>query len=136
MNDLENTPENSPQGDSQDNPRARIQSILEANPIVLFMKGEPAQPMCGFSAATVGVLDSLVSDYATVNVLDDESIREGIKEYGNWPTIPQLYIRGELVGGSDVVSEMFNNGQLHELLGLEEPDRTPPEIAAAYNVSR
>lgn len=120
MNDPANSPGNSP--------HAHIQAILEAHPVVLFMKGDPAQPMCGFSATTVGVLDSLISDYATVNVLEDDAIRQGIKEYGNWPTIPQLYIRGELVGGSDVVSEMFNNGQLHELLGLPAPDRTPPEI--------
>jgi len=121
-------PENRLQDNSQDDPRTRIEAILGAHPVVLFMKGEPAQPMCGFSAATVGVLNSLVSEYETVNVLEDEPIRQGIKEYGNWPTIPQLYIRGELVGGSDVVSEMFNNGQLHELLGLPAPDRTPPEI--------
>jgi monothiol glutaredoxin len=84
--------------------------------------------MCGFSARTVAALDSVWPDYAAVNVLEDEEIREGIKAYGNWPTIPQLYIDGELVGGCDIVVGMLNSGELHQVLGLEAPDRTPPEI--------
>jgi monothiol glutaredoxin len=84
--------------------------------------------MCGFSARTVAALDSLLPDYLTVNVLDDPEVRDGIKVYGNWPTIPQLYIDGELVGGCDIVLNMFNSGELHQTLGLDAPDRTPPEV--------
>ncbi len=112
-----------------DRARKTIEDLIENNRVVLFMKGNPRMPQCGFSANTAGILDSLIDDYATFNVLEDEEVREGIKEYGNWPTIPQLYIDKELVGGSDIVTQMFNAGELHQLLGLEAPDRTPPEIA-------
>jgi monothiol glutaredoxin len=108
--------------------RERIQSLVANNRVMLFMKGTPQQPMCGFSARTISALDSIMDDYATFNVLDDAEIREGIKAYGNWPTIPQLYIDGELVGGCDIVLGMFNSGELHGALGMEQPDRTPPEI--------
>ncbi len=111
-----------------DRARKTIEDLIENNRVVLFMKGNPRMPQCGFSANTAGILDSLIDDYATFNVLEDEEVREGIKEYGNWPTIPQLYIDKELVGGSDIVTQMFNAGELHQLLGLEAPDRTPPEI--------
>jgi len=94
----------------------------------LFMKGTPQQPMCGFSARTVAALDSLLPDYASFNVLEDEQVREGIKAYGNWPTIPQLYINGELVGGCDIIISMLNSGELHQQLGLAAPDRSPPQI--------
>ncbi len=109
--------------------RERIEQQVNSARIVLYMKGSPRQPMCGFSAKTAGILDSLLDDYVTVDVLQDEAIREGIKEYGQWPTIPQLYIDGELVGGCDIVTGMFNSGELHELLGVAKPDRTPPEIS-------
>lgn len=108
--------------------KSKIENYLQGNKVVLFMKGNPQQPMCGFSAKTVAALDSVVSDYTSVNVLDDPDIREGIKVYGNWPTIPQLYIDGELVGGCDIILNMLNTGELHECLGLEAPDRTPPEV--------
>lgn len=108
--------------------RARIDSLLQANRVVLFMKGEPRAPQCGFSAKAVGALGTLGVDYAHVNVLADPEIREGIKRYGDWPTIPQLYIDGELVGGSDIVEQMANSGELHRVLGVEPPDRTPPAI--------
>lgn len=108
--------------------RARIDSLLQANRIVLFMKGEPRAPQCGFSSKAVGALDALGTDYAHVNVLADPEIREGIKAYGDWPTIPQLYIDGELVGGSDIVEQMAHSGELHAALGLPAPDRTPPSI--------
>jgi monothiol glutaredoxin len=108
--------------------KSTIEEYLQGDRVVLFMKGTRQQPMCGFSARTVAALDSLLPDYATVNVLDDEDIREGIKAYGNWPTIPQLYIEGELVGGCDIVLNMVNTGELHEQLGLAAPDRSPPEI--------
>jgi len=107
---------------------ARIEALLSANPVVLFMKGTRAAPRCGFSAAAVGVLDELLPDYQTVDVLEDAEIRDGIKAYGNWPTIPQLYVKGELVGGSDIVQSMYTSGELQELFGLPKPDRTPPQI--------
>jgi monothiol glutaredoxin len=108
--------------------RARIDSLLQSNRVVLFMKGDPSMPQCGFSAKAVGVLNGLGIDYAHVNVLADPEIREGIKAYGDWPTIPQLYIDGELVGGSDIVVQMANSGELHGVLGVQPPDRTPPSI--------
>ena len=111
-----------------DSTREKIESILQQDRVVLYMKGHPRQPMCGFSAKTAGMLDSLLDEYVSVDVLQDEEVREGIKEYGQWPTIPQLYIDGELVGGCDIVTGMFNTGELHEMLGLQKPDRTPPEI--------
>lgn len=108
--------------------RARIESLLGAHRVVLFMKGEPAAPQCGFSAKAVGALGSLGIDFAHVDVLGDPEIREGIKAYGQWPTIPQLYIGGELVGGSDIIEQMANSGELATALGLPAPDRTPPRI--------
>lgn len=108
--------------------RQRIHTLLSAHPVVLFMKGSAAAPRCGFSAKAAGILDSLVSEYHTVDVLADPEIREGIKIYGHWPTIPQLYVRGELVGGSDIIETMLNSGELHTLLGAQAPDRTPPVL--------
>ena len=108
--------------------RARIETLLRDNPVVLFMKGSPQAPQCGFSAAASGVLNELLPQYATVNVLEDAEMREGIKAYGNWPTIPQLYVKGELVGGADIVQAMYNSGELQALFGLPQPDRTPPQI--------
>ncbi|HEX2083883.1 MAG TPA: Grx4 family monothiol glutaredoxin [Xanthomonadaceae bacterium] len=108
--------------------RDRIESLLRAHRVVLFMKGEPSAPQCGFSAKATGILADLGVDYAHVDVLADPEIREGIKLYGDWPTIPQLYIGGELVGGSDIVEQMANSGELHAALGLPPPDRTPPRI--------
>jgi monothiol glutaredoxin len=108
--------------------RTRIESLLQSNRVVLFMKGQPEMPQCGFSAKAVGALSALGVDYAHVNVLADQEIREGIKAYGDWPTIPQLYIDGELVGGSDIIEQMTNSGELAGLLGLQAPDRTPPAI--------
>lgn len=107
---------------------SRIDTLLREHPVVLFMKGTRAAPRCGFSAATVGVLDELLADYASVDVLEDAAIREGIKVYGNWPTIPQLYVNGELIGGADIVQSMYTSGQLQALFGLPKPDRTPPVI--------
>jgi monothiol glutaredoxin len=108
--------------------RSRIESILNANRVVLFMKGQPAMPQCGFSAKAVGALQDLGVDFAHVNVLADPEIREGIKAYGEWPTIPQLYIEGELVGGSDIILQMAGSGELSSVLGLAAPDRTAPTI--------
>lgn len=108
--------------------RDRIQSMLDAHRVVLFMKGDRRQPMCGFSAAAVTALDDVLDTYHTVNVLEDAEIREGIKAFGDWPTIPQLYVGGELVGGSDIVRQMYASGELHGLFGAVAPDRTPPQI--------
>ena len=108
--------------------RQRIDALLQSNRIVLFMKGEPSAPQCGFSAKASGILNDLGVDYATVDVLSDADIREGIKAYGDWPTIPQLYIGGDLVGGSDIIEQMANSGELHAALGLPAPDRTPPVV--------
>ncbi|WP_315386750.1 Grx4 family monothiol glutaredoxin [uncultured Stenotrophomonas sp.] len=108
--------------------RSRIESILTANRVVLFMKGQPTMPQCGFSAKAVGALQDLGVEFAHVNVLADAEIREGIKAYGDWPTIPQLYIEGELVGGSDIILQMASSGELSSVLGLAAPDRTPPRI--------
>ena len=94
--------------------RSRIESILNANRVVLFMKGQPSMPQCGFSAKAVGALQDLGVEFAHVNVLADQEIREGIKAYSNWPTIPQLYIKGEFVGGCDIVREMFQAGELQK----------------------
>jgi len=109
--------------------QTRIETLLSQNTVVLFMKGSPQAPNCGFSAKAVGILDGLVDSYVHVDVLQDAEIREGIKRYGSWPTIPQLYIRGELVGGSDIIEQLLNSGELHELLGVPAPDRTPPQIS-------
>lgn len=108
--------------------RLRIESILKANRVVLFMKGQPSMPQCGFSAKSVGTLNDLGVEFAHVNVLADNEIREGIKLYGDWPTIPQLYVDGELIGGNDIIQQLAASGELSELLGLAAPDRTPPSI--------
>ncbi len=108
----------------------RIEQMLTENPVFLFMKGTPQTPMCGFSSNTVKILKDLIGDdFASFNVLEDPEIREGIKAYGQWPTIPQLYVDKELIGGNDIISEMFNTGELHTLLNLPQPDRTPPKIS-------
>jgi len=108
--------------------RERIDGILGSDRVVLFMKGTPAMPQCGFSATTTSILSNLVPEYTTFNVLEDPEVREGIKSYSDWPTIPQLYVGGEFMGGCDIVRQMFNSGELHDVLGLEPPDRTPPAI--------
>jgi len=93
-----------------------IKQQVTENAVVLYMKGSPEAPMCGFSAAAVQMLEACgVEDVATVNVLADEDVRQGIKEYSNWPTIPQLYINGEFVGGSDIMREMYQSGELQKL---------------------
>lgn len=111
--------------------RTRIEALLASHRVVLFMKGTRHAPQCGFSAAATDRLNALLDDYATVDVLADEEIRAGIKEFGQWPTIPQLYVGGELVGGADIVQSMFDSGELHRVLGVPEPDRTPPMITVS-----
>ncbi len=109
--------------------RARIESAIKDNDLVVFMKGNRSMPQCGFSGRVVQILDSLVDDYTTVDVLADSAIREGIKEYSSWPTIPQIYLKGEFLGGCDVVNEMFATGELHEKLGRPAPVRVEPTVA-------
>jgi len=94
----------------------RIEAEIQANPVVLFMKGTPVFPQCGFSARVVQVLGHLGVPFKGVNVLEDMEIREGIKAYANWPTIPQLYVQGEFVGGCDIILEMFQAGELQAML--------------------
>ena len=95
----------------------RIDDLVKTNRVVLFMKGTAQFPMCGFSGRAIQVLKACgVRDLTTVNVLEDEQIRQGIKDYANWPTIPQLYVKGEFVGGSDIVKEMYQSGELQKLL--------------------
>ena len=94
----------------------RIQKEIDSNDVVLFMKGEAAFPMCGFSSLVVQVLSQLGVQFRDINVLEDNDIREGIKEFTNWPTIPQLYVKGEFVGGCDIVREMYESGELKTLL--------------------
>ena len=95
----------------------RIKQIVDENPVVLFMKGTAQFPMCGFSGRAVQVLKACgVEQFKSVNVLEDEEVRQGIKEFSNWPTIPQLYVKGEFVGGSDIMMEMYQSGELQQLL--------------------
>ncbi len=94
----------------------KLKEVIEGNEVVLFMKGTPDFPQCGFSSRTSAILQNLDVRFASVNVLADERVRDGIKAYSNWPTIPQLYIRGEFVGGCDIVTEMYENGELKTLL--------------------
>ena len=97
--------------------QARIQEIVSSNPVVLFMKGNAQFPQCGFSGNAVNILRSCgVEKLHTVNVLEDAEIRQGIKEFANWPTIPQLYINGEFIGGSDIMTEMYQSGELQALV--------------------
>lgn len=95
----------------------RIKSDITENDIVLYMKGTPVFPQCGFSAAVVGVLTHMGVKFKGINILEDAELRQGIKEFSSWPTIPQLYVKGEFVGGCDIVREMYQSGELQQLLG-------------------
>jgi monothiol glutaredoxin len=99
--------------------KSRIDDIVNKNDVVLFMKGTALFPQCGFSSRAIAILDRLGAQYETVDVLQDPEIRQGIKEYSDWPTIPQLYVKVELVGGSDIMMEMFESGELKQLLGAD-----------------
>ncbi len=102
--------------------QGRIQTEIDGTDIVLFMKGTPVFPQCGFSAAVVGVLSHLGIKFKGINVLEDPAVREGIKEFSNWPTIPQLYVKGEFVGGCDIVREMYETGELIEMFNTKGVD--------------
>ena len=109
-----------------DNPmREAIKTAIDENPVILFMKGNPDQPACGFSARTVAVLQSLGQPFAAVDVLPDPRIRQELSALSNWPTIPQLFVEGELIGGCDIVTEMYETGELAERLGVAQPDAEP-----------
>jgi monothiol glutaredoxin len=112
--------------------RDHIKQAIEGQRVMLFMKGTPDEPRCGFSARTVGMLDELGTDYAAMDILPHPLIREQLSELSGWPTIPQLFIGGELVGGCDIVTEMFESGELAEALGVTQPSKQGvPEAASA-----
>jgi len=124
--------------DETQNPlRDAIEDAIKSNPVILFMKGTPEQPMCGFSARTAGALQTLEAPFAAVDILPDPRIREELSALSNWPTIPQLFVNGELVGGADIVAEMYESGELAELLGVEQPDEpdAPAEATSAAPLS-
>lgn len=99
--------------------QAIIKQQVTSHPVVLYMKGNPQQPQCGFSANAVRILNALgIKDFFSVDVLQDPAIRQGIKDFANWPTVPQLYINGQFVGGSDIMSEMYRSGELRNLLNI------------------
>lgn len=104
-----------------DDSQQRIEQIVKGNDVVLFMKGTALFPQCGFSSRAIAILDRLGVEYTTVDVLQDQGIRQGIKQYSDWPTIPQLYVKGEFVGGSDIMMEMYEAGELQALFGGEQP---------------
>jgi monothiol glutaredoxin len=112
--------------------REAIQEAITENPVILFMKGNPEAPACGFSARTVAILQSLGARFAAVDILPDPRIRQELSAISNWPTIPQLFVGGELVGGCDIVTEMYESGELAQTLGLEAPEgAAAPQPAAA-----
>ena len=100
-------------------PKERIEALVKSNDVVLFMKGTALFPQCGFSSRAVAILDHLKVPFETVDVLQDQEIRTGIKDYSDWPTIPQLYVKGVFVGGSDIMMEMFESGELQQLVGAK-----------------
>jgi monothiol glutaredoxin len=117
--------------DETQNPlRDAIEDAIRSNPVILFMKGTPEQPMCGFSARTVAALQALEAPFAAVDILPDPRIRQELSALSSWPTIPQLFVRGELVGGCDIVMEMYETGELAQALGVEQPDEAPAAVAA------
>ncbi|HET8612733.1 MAG TPA: Grx4 family monothiol glutaredoxin [Sphingomonas sp.] len=99
-----------------DDVQARIADAVQDSPVLLFMKGSPLFPQCGFSSRAVAILDHLGVEYESIDVLQDQGIRQGIKQFSDWPTIPQLYVKGEFVGGSDIMMEMYESGELADLL--------------------
>jgi len=112
--------------------RDAIKAAIDENRVILFMKGNPDQPACGFSARTVAALQSLGQPFAAVDILPDPRIRQELSAVSNWPTIPQLFVDGELVGGCDIVMEMYQSGELQQVLGLDEaPAERAPEADAA-----
>jgi monothiol glutaredoxin len=115
---------------TNDEIREFLQQAIDENSVMLFMKGTPNQPSCGFSARASGALNALGVQYAALDILPDPRIREELSTLSGWPTIPQLFVNKELVGGSDIIMEMFESGELAALLGVEQPEESPePEVA-------
>jgi monothiol glutaredoxin len=110
--------------------REAIESAISENPVILFMKGVPEAPACGFSARTVAILESIDQPFAAVNILPDPAIRQELSAISGWPTIPQLFVEGELVGGCDIITEMYETGELQKLLGLEAGAGSPEPAAS------
>jgi monothiol glutaredoxin len=110
---------------TNDEIRSFIENAIAENQVMLFMKGTPNQPACGFSARTAGALNALGVKYAALDILPDARIREELSGLSGWPTIPQLFVDGQLVGGADIVAEMYENGELAETLGVEQPEEEP-----------
>ena len=108
--------------------REQIDSLIQSNDVMLFMKGDRQMPQCGFSATVIQILDNLAPDYATADVLADASLREGFKVYSSWPTVPQLYVKGEFVGGCDIIQELYSSGELHGMFGIELDLDVRPDI--------
>ena len=118
--------------DTIENPiRDAITQAIGEHEVILFMKGTPEQPMCGFSARTAAALEALGKPYAAVDVLPDPRIRQELSAISNWPTIPQLFVRGELIGGCDIITEMYESGELAQTLGVEPPSAAPAEAPVA-----
>src|SRR3546814_4876196 len=115
--------------------QGRIGEIVKSSDVVLFMKGTPLFPQCGFSSRAIAILDHLGVDYESVDVLQDQEVRQGIKEFSDWPTIPQLYVKGEFVGGSDTMMEMFETGELQQLMtaqGVATADRKSTRLNSSH----
>jgi monothiol glutaredoxin len=118
--------------ETETNPiRDAIQQAIDEHPVILFMKGTPDAPACGFSARTAGALQDLEAPFAAVDILPDPRIRQELSAISNWPTVPQLFVKGELVGGADIVAEMYASGELAQALGVEQPEAAEPSEAEA-----
>ena len=115
--------------------REQIDFLIRSNDVMLFMKGNRQTPQCGFSATVVQILDNLAPDYATADVLADATLREGIKVYSSWPTVPQLYVKGEFVGGCDIIQELYGSGELHGIFGIELDLDVQPEITITQSAA-
>jgi monothiol glutaredoxin len=111
--------------------RDEISKAISEHEVILFMKGRPEQPMCGFSARTVAALDALSASYAAVDILPDPRIRQELSQISNWPTIPQLFVNGEFIGGCDIVTEMYETGELATALGIVPPEDAPEDAPVA-----
>jgi monothiol glutaredoxin len=111
--------------------RDQIQHAITEHDVILFMKGTPERPMCGFSARTAAALDALQVEYAAVDILPDPAIRQELSSLSNWPTIPQLFVKGELVGGCDIVTEMYDSGELAQVIGVNPPAAAPQDAPVA-----
>ena len=120
----------------EENVQQEIDQLVKGSKVLLFMKGNRQAPQCGFSSRVVSILDDLLDSYETFDVLSRADIRQGVKDYASWPTIPQLYVDGEFVGGCDIITEMAGSGELHQALGMEMPEVSEPSIEISDAASR